>query len=72
MATYNIIARTQDDPSTQVHAMALCLVATCNALDLDIRELLVSTERRIADLEGPFVATFKAIEAYARNEIGRM
>lgn len=70
-AAYRCISRTQDDPATQVQGMALALYATCNALNVDIKQLLVSMERMERDLNGPFVGTFRAIEEYARNEIGR-
>jgi len=70
-AAYRVITRTQDEPEIQVLAMATALFATCQALDVDIRQLLVSVERMKNDLDGPFVYTFDAIEAYARNEIGR-
>lgn len=70
-AAYRCISRTQDDPSTQVQGMALALFATCRALNVDIKQLLVSIERMERDLNGPFVSTFRALEAYARNEIGR-
>lgn len=71
MAAFNVIARTQGDPATQVRGMALALYATCTALDIDIRQLLVETERLKDDLDGPFVHVFDAIREYARNEIRR-
>ena len=70
-AAYRVISQTQDHPAIQVQGMAVALVATCQALDIDIRELLECTERMKADLDGPFVSTFDALEAYAINEIGR-
>lgn len=70
-AAYRVISRTQDDPATQVQGMALALFATCEALDIDIRQLLTSMERMKNDLNGPFTSTFSALEEYARNEIGR-
>ena len=69
-AAYRVISRTQDDPATQVQGMAVALFATCEALGIDIRQLLTSMERMKNDLDGPFVSTFAAIEQYARNEIG--
>jgi hypothetical protein len=51
--------------------MGIALYATCEALGVDVRELLVSCERMKNTLDGPFVGTFRAIEEYARNEIGR-
>lgn len=71
LAAYRVISRTQDDPATQVIGTATALIALCSALDIDIRQLLTSVERRRDDLDGPFVYTFRAIEEYARNEIGR-
>lgn len=70
-AAYRCITRTQDSPSTQVKGMAIALFATCEALDIDIRQLLTMVEQMKSDLNGPFVSTFDALEAYARNEIGR-
>ena len=71
LSAYRCITRTQDDPATQVQGMALALFATCEALDIDIRSLLVGMERMKNDLNGPYVGTFSALEDYARNEIGR-
>lgn len=70
-AAFRVISDTQDDPAVQVEAMAVALYATCEALDVDIRWLLESTRMRCKDLDGPFVSMFRAIEEYARNEIGR-
>lgn len=70
-AAFRVISQTQDDPSVQVMAMAVALYATCDALKIDIRQLMVSMERMKDDLDGPFTSTFAAIEAYALNEIGR-
>lgn len=68
---YRVITRTQTAPQVQVQAMAVALYSTCKALDIDIRQLLTSVERMERDLDGPFTSTFRAIEAYAQNEIGR-
>ncbi len=70
-SAYRVITRTQDEPDVQVLGMALAMYCTCEALDINIRDLLVAVERMKADLDGPFVATFRALEAYAREEIGR-
>jgi hypothetical protein len=70
-AAYRVITRSQENPEVQVQAMAIALYATCTALDIDIRQLLESVERMQRDLDGPFVGTFSALEAYARQEIGR-
>jgi len=51
--------------------MGIALVATCAALNVDVRDVLVGCERMKNTLDGPFVSTFRAIEEYARNEIGR-
>ena len=71
-AAFRCISVTQDDPATQIEGMAIALYATCQALDVDMRWLIESTERRCKDLDGAFVSTFRAIEEYARNEIGRL
>ena len=70
-AAFRVIDRTQDIPEVQVQAMALALYATCEALNVDIKQLLVSMERMKNDLDGPFVGTFAALREYAINEIGR-
>lgn len=70
-ATFRVISRTQDDPATQIIGTALALQAMCDAVRIDIRELLENTDRRKDDLDGPFTVTFRAIEDYARQEIGR-
>lgn len=70
-AAYRVISRTQDAPEVQVLGMAVALYATCEALDIDIRQLLVGCERMKRDLDGPFVGTFDALREYARGEIGR-
>jgi hypothetical protein len=51
--------------------MAVALYATCEALDINIRQLLEGCERMKRDLDGPFVGTFDALREYARGEIGR-
>ena len=69
-AVFGVISRSQDDPAMQVKAMAVALISTCDALDIDVRQLLVSVERMRDDLDGPFQATFRAIKAYAQKELG--
>ncbi len=68
---YRVISRTQDDPSSQVLGITLAFFAIAEALDLDINQLLETARRMKNDLDGPFAGTFRALEAYARNEIGR-
>ena len=70
-AMYGIIDKAQDRPVLQVQATAIALFCMCRALKIDIRRLLMSVERMANDLDGPFTSTFSALEAYARNEIGR-
>ena len=55
----------------QVAGMAIALTAVCRALDIDMRALIEQSEKMADDFDGPFQATFSALEAYARNEIGR-
>jgi hypothetical protein len=69
-AMYKVIDRTQDRPEVQVQAIAMALVATCEALDIDIKDLLNTVEIMKNDLDGAFTSTFTALRAYARNEIG--
>jgi len=70
-AVYRVISQTQDEPNMQLLAMAVALIATCDALDVNVRDLLVSTERMRDDLDGPFQSQFAALREYARQEIGR-
>jgi len=69
-AMYKVISNSQDLPEVQVQAMAMALVATCSALNIDVKEILNTVERMRNDLEGPFNSTFRALEAYAREQIG--
>ena len=70
-AMYKVLSNTQDRPEVQLQAMGMALVATCGALKVDVKEVLTTVEQMAADLDGPFASTFRALEAYARNEIGR-
>lgn len=67
---FAVIDRGQLDPAVQIRATALALYALCDAVDVDIRSLLVSIEQQIGDLNSPYTPTLKAIREYARNEIG--
>jgi hypothetical protein len=69
-AMYSVIDRTQDRPEVQVQAIAMALVALCEALDIDIKDLLNTVELMKNDLDGNFTSTFSALRAYARTEIG--
>ena len=69
-AMYAIISRSQDRPEVQVQAIAMALVATCEALDIDVKDLLNTVEIMKRDLDGAFTSTFTALRAYAQNEIG--
>ena len=71
-AMYKVISNSQDTPEVQVQAMGMALVATCNALDIDVKELLNTVDQMVNDLDGPFSSTFRALEAYARDMIGRV
>ena len=71
-AMYKVISNSQDRPEVQVQAMAMALVATCRAIDIDVKDLLNTVDQMVYDLDGPFSSTFRALEAYARNEIGRL
>lgn len=70
-AMYGVLSRLQDQPEVQVQATAMCLLAMCNALDIDVRRLLSTVDRMIEDLDGPFVYTFRSLEEYAKDMIGR-
>jgi hypothetical protein len=69
-AMYKVISNSQDRPEVQVQAMAMALVATCDALDIDVKDILNTVEQLAADLNGPFTSTFIALKAYAREQIG--
>jgi hypothetical protein len=70
-AMYLVLSRLQDAPELQLQATALCLYAMCKATGTDMRKLLNTVERMAEDLDGPFNSTFRALEAYAREQIGR-
>lgn len=71
-AAFRVIDRTQDEPEQQIQAMGLALVCACAGVGLDVREVLTACDRIRTIQDGPYVGTYRAIEAYARNEIGRM
>lgn len=71
MSAFRALDRTQDDPAVQIRGLALALAGICNATGLDMRELIVSSENMINDLDGPYSTQMKAIREYALNEIGR-
>ena len=70
-AMYLVLSRLQDEPEVQLQATAMCLLSMCRATGVDIRRLLTSTERMADELDGPYTNTFAALEAYAREQIGR-
>lgn len=70
-AMYGVLSRLQDQPEVQIQATAMCLFAMCRALGIDVRRLLVTVERMIEDLDGPHVYTFRSLEEYAKDMIGR-
>ena len=70
-AMYGVLSRLQDQPEVQIQATALCLFAMSKALGIDVRRLLESVERMMEDLDGPHVYTFRSLEEYAKDMIGR-
>jgi hypothetical protein len=70
-AAFRVIDRTQEQPATQLLAIALALVAACEGSNVNVRDLLVTVERMKSDLDGPYVSTFNGIREYAKHEIGR-
>lgn len=68
-AMYNVVVQLQDQPEVQLQATAICLLAMCRALRVDVRKLLASTEQMTRDVESPFTSHFKALEAYAREQM---
>lgn len=69
--TYAMISRVQDDPDIQIRATALALYTMCQAAGVDVKQLLVNTERLMNDLDGPFSAEIRAMREYTKHEIGR-
>ncbi len=68
-AMYNVVVKLQDQPEVQLQATAICLLAMCQALNVDVRRLLTSAEQMTRDVESPFTSHFKALEAYAREQM---
>lgn len=68
-AMYDVVVKLQDQPEVQLQATAICLLAMCKALNVDVRRLLVSTERMAEDVRSPFTSHFAALEAYAREQM---
>lgn len=68
-AAFGAVLRTQDDPAMQLLGVAVALHAMCDALNVDIRRLLESSERLTRDLDGPYAGTIRAIRAYAQGEM---
>lgn len=66
-AMYGVVDKLQDQPEVQLQATAICLLAMCSALGVDVRKLLTSTEQMARDVESPFTSHFAALEAYARG-----
>ena len=67
---YKVLSDTQDHPEMQLQAIGLTFYAMCEALNVDIRELLTAMERVKNEQDGPFVFIFDSIREYTRNEIG--
>lgn len=70
-AMYSVVVKLQDQPQVQLQGTAMCLLAMCKALNVDVRRLLVSTERMSNDIDSPFSSHFRALEAYAREQMRR-
>lgn len=70
-SAFRVITRTQDDPAVQIRGIALALAATCKATGLDMRELIVTSEKMMEDIDSPYAAQMRALHEYAVNEIGR-
>lgn len=68
-AAYRVISVSQDEPDHQLLGMGLAFYASCRALNIDIKQALISLERMHDDLDGPFVGTLRALEEYAKNEL---
>jgi len=70
-ASFQVINRLQHlPPHNQVQGTALALVAMCEALNINIHEL-VRQARRAADHISAYDPRIKAIRDYASNELRR-
>jgi hypothetical protein len=69
---FHVIDRTQDEPEHQIQAIGLALVCACSGVGLDVKEILTACERIRTVQDGPYVGTYRAIEDYAKHEIGRL
>lgn len=68
-AAFRVIDRTQDTPEDQLRGIALALLAACEATGVNVRDLLITSERIMRDVDGPFSPAIRAIREYARNEL---
>lgn len=69
---FAIIDRLQRmDPSVQLMATAVALVAMSEAVGLRMRDVINVAENTLADSEGPYTEHIQAIREYARGELLR-
>lgn len=69
---FEVIARMQQtDPALQIVATAVALCAECQAIGIDMREVIYVAENMLRDCEGPYTEHIQAIRAYAVGEILR-
>ena len=70
-AAFRAIDRTQDQPEVQLQGIAIAMLAIAEATRVDVRKLLVSCERIMDDIDGPFSPTIRAIKEYAQHELNK-
>lgn len=69
---FEVINRVQRvTPSHQILGTAVALVAMCEAVGLDVKNVLTKAHNSMAHTEGPFTHHVQAIRQYATNEIHR-
>lgn len=69
---FEVINRIQGrTPGEQVVGTAVALVAICEAVGLEVHEIIHGAERIISDVDGPYSPEIRAIKEYAKNEIAR-
>ena len=71
-AAFRVIDRLQRmDPTVQIVATAVALVAMSEAIGLNLRDVINTAENVLRDSEGPFTTHIQAIREYAKHEILR-
>lgn len=67
---FRVIERIQYvDPAAQITATAVALCAMCQAIGLDMRDVINVAENTLRDADGPYYEHIKAIRDYAKGEL---